>query len=121
MIVTTHADTAELYAFALEHAGFAVRCVPTPDEAVPACLDTPPMAVVIHVSPRVNAEAIGTALRRASPSTALIGLFSMQLPMTSLKTVLDAFDDVVMIPCSPDALVARLGRLLERKRRQASA
>jgi hypothetical protein len=43
------------------------------------------------------------------------------LPVALLKHVLDHFDDVIMIPCSPDALVARVMRLQEKKRKQMSA
>lgn len=116
LLVTSHPDTAELYGFALEHAGFSVRCVPETDEAVDTCRAAPPLAVIVHFRPRHDPLAVGTALRQASVHAALLGLFSMQLPISTLSKVLESFDDVVMIPCAPDALVDRLTRVVQRKR-----
>lgn len=116
LLVTSHADTAELYGFALEHAGFSVRCVPETDEAVDTCRATPPLAVIVHFRPKHDPLAVGSALRQASIQPALLGLFSMRLPIATLTKVLESFDDVVMIPCSPDTLIERLTKVMERRR-----
>ncbi len=121
MLVTGHDDTAELYRFALERSGYSVQRYRTPPDAVAACRRTTPLAVVVHFAPREDAVATGAALRSISLRTVLVGLFSIQLPMSALAQVLETFDDVIMIPCAPDALVTRVARLEERKQRQASA
>jgi DNA-binding response OmpR family regulator len=121
MLVTDHDDTAELYTLALEHAGFAVQRFHEPAEVVRASRTTPPLAVVVHFSPRQDPAAVGVTLRSVGFRTVLLGLFSIQLPLTALRDVLETFDDVIMIPCSPEALVTRIVRLGERKAKQASA
>jgi DNA-binding response OmpR family regulator len=121
MLVTPHDDTAELYRFALERAGYAVERCRTPQEALEAGRHITPLAIVVHFTPRENPAAIGAALRSLSLRTVLVGLFSIQLQMSALRQVLETFDDVIMIPCTPDALVARVVGLEERKQKQASA
>lgn len=120
-LVTDHDDTAELYSLALGRAGFDVARCTSIDAAVEACRARSPLAVVVHFTPRHDAASVGSVLRAGNPGTVLIGLFSIQLPLSTLRQVLDHFDDVIMIPCAPEALVARIVRLQERKRRQASA
>ncbi len=121
MLVTGHDDTAELYRFALERAGYAVRRYRAPQDAVEDCSRIAPFAVVVHFTPREDPTAVGVALRSISLRTILVGLFSIQLPISALHRVLETFDDVVMIPCTPDALVGHIVRLQERKQKQASA
>jgi DNA-binding response OmpR family regulator len=121
LLVSGHPDTAELYACAFEQAGFLCTGTRTEDEALAAARNATPAAVILHVHPNQDPAAIGVALRRAAPGAALIGLFSMRLPPPRLKEVLRSFDDVVLIPCPPDALVLRVMRLVERKRREESA
>ena len=116
LLVTNHPDTAELYAFALERAGFTVNTAANPREAVRACQDAPPDVTVVHFAPAENPTDVGRTLRESSAEMILIGLFSMQLPVTTLQQLLHFFDDVILIPCPPDALVDRLQRLLEKKK-----
>ena len=116
LLVTNHPDTAELYAFALERAGFTVNTAANAGEAIRACHDAPPDATVVHFAPAENPGEVGKALRQANVKMILIGLFSMQLPMTTLQQILEIFDDVILIPCPPDALVNRVRRLLEKKK-----
>lgn len=118
LLVSNHPDTVELYAFALEHAGFSCRGIRTTAEALASARQSAPLAIVLHIHPSEDPAEVGRSLRQAAPLAALIGLFSMQLPLASLKHVLQSFDDVLLIPCSPDALVARLLTLLETKRRR---
>ncbi len=121
VFVSNHQDTAELYALALEAAGFAVACAPDVAAAL-ALIDTiPPAAIIVHFLPRNDPAAIGALLRQGRPATVLIGLFSIHLPVATLQKVLASFDDVALIPCSPDTLVSRLLRLEEIKQRQQSA
>lgn len=119
--VSGHPDTAELYATALEQAGFRCIGISSAEQAVATARQAPPLAVVLHVHPNQDPAAIGLRLRQAAPGAALIGLFSMQPPTPRLKDVLRSFDDVMMIPCSPDSLVVRVLRLVEGKRREESA
>lgn len=121
ILVTTHPDTADLYGLALEQAGFAVHCCGEPVQALMPFEPHAPLAVVVHFRPKDDPLQIGGSLRRAWPQAVLLGLFSMQLPVAALKTVLETFDDVVMIPCSPDALIARLARLEVSRRNTSSA
>ena len=121
VFVSNHQDTADLYAFALEEAGFAVVCAPDIASALAVIGAEPPTAIVVHFVPRNDPAAIGALLRQGRPGTVLFGLFSIQLPVKTLETVLAYFDDVVLIPCAPDALVTRLMRLEEMKRPQESA
>lgn len=121
VFVSNHQDTAELYALALEAAGFSVECASDTAAALAVMGPTTPVAVVVHVLPRNDPAAIGALLRQGRPGTVLIGLFSIQLPVATLAAVLKFFDDVVLIPCAPDALVSRVVRLEEMKRRQESA
>lgn len=121
MLVTDHDDTADLYRFALEQADFSVQRYVTIDESVVASRTSAPLAIVVHCTPRHDPAAVGAVLRACNPRAVLIGLFSIQLPLTLLKRVLDHFDDVIVIPCSPDALVTRVMRLQEKKRKQISA
>lgn len=121
LLVTGHDDTAELYRFALERAGYAVERYRTPVEAVEACRSLAPVAIVVHFTPRENPTAVGAAFRSLTLRTVLVGLFSIQLPISALRQVLESFDDVIMIPCTPDALVSHVVRLQERKQKQASA
>jgi DNA-binding response OmpR family regulator len=121
LLVSGHPDTAELYTCALEQAGFECTGTRTADEAVAVARSTRPLAVILHVHPNQDPAAIGVSLRQAAPAAALIGLVSMPLPPPRLKEVLRSFDDVVLIPCTPDALIVRVTRLVERKRRQESA
>ena len=116
VLVTNHPDTAELYAFGLERAEFAVTPVTSTREAVRICRAAPPDAVIVHFAPAENPAEVGATLRQSNPEMILIGLFSMRLPMTTLQQVLKTFDDVILIPCPPDALVARLQRLLKKKK-----
>jgi DNA-binding response OmpR family regulator len=113
--VTGHQDTAELYGFALEHAGFAVRWLKSPAQAIEACRADPPAAAIVHFAPIDNPVDISLALRPASGRAALIGLFSMTLPSVTLKQVIGTLNDVLMIPCSPDRLVSRLSFIIEHK------
>jgi DNA-binding response OmpR family regulator len=115
LLVTNHPDTADLYAFALNRAGFTVTSAATPGEALKTCHDAPPDAVIVHFAPAENPAKIGESLRQSNPHMILIGLFSMQLPMTALQHVLQTFDDVILIPCPPDALVTRLQRLFKKQ------
>jgi DNA-binding response OmpR family regulator len=121
MLVTDHDDTAELYRPGLENASFAVQRCETIDEAIAACHACKPLAIVVHFTPRHDASTVGAALRSGNPGAVLIGLFSIQLSLGSLKTVLEDFDDVILIPCAPEALVARVVGLHEKKERMASA
>jgi DNA-binding response OmpR family regulator len=121
ILVTDHEDTAELYRLALEHAGYSVQRCLTANDAVDACAVSAPLAIVVHFTPRHDAAATGAMLRSHNPGSVLIGLFSIQLQLSTLRDVLDHFDDVIMIPCVPETLVSRIVRLQERKRRQASA
>jgi hypothetical protein len=68
--------------------------------------------------PQHDAVALGALLREGRPDTVLVGLFSMQLPMSALKQLLEVFDDIVLIPCAPDALVSRIKRLEQLKKRE---
>jgi DNA-binding response OmpR family regulator len=111
--VTSHQDTAELYGFALEHAGFATRWLKSPAHAVEACRADPPAAAVVHFAPVDDPLDVSQALRAACGRGALIGLFSMALPAATLKQVLGNLNDVLMIPCSPDRLVSRLTFIIE--------
>jgi DNA-binding response OmpR family regulator len=121
LFVSNHPDTAELYSFALKHAGFDCVCVETAQAAVALSRETIPGAIVLHLHPNEGPEEIGSALRQNAPGTALIGLFSVQLSSARLKQILRSFDDALLIPCTPDALVARVVRLMETRRRQESA
>lgn len=120
-LVTDHDDTADLYRLALEQAEFKVERCTSIDAAVDICRSRASMAIVVHITPRHDPASAGLMLRSANPGAILIGLFSIQLPLSTLRDVLDQFDDVIMIPCVPEALVGRIVRLQERKRRQASA
>jgi DNA-binding response OmpR family regulator len=112
--VTGHQDTAELYGFALEHAGFAVRWLKSPAHAVEACRADPPAAAVVHFAPvRRSGRCQPGPASRPAAAAALIGLFSMALPAATLKQVLGNLNDVLMIPCSPDRLVSRLSFIIE--------
>lgn len=113
--VTSHQDTAELYGFALEHAGFATRWLKSPAQAVEACRADPPTAAVVHFAPVDDPLGVSVALRQACGRATLIGLFSMVLPSSTLKQVLGNLNDVLMIPCSPDRLVSRLTFIIEHK------
>ncbi|HSL21843.1 MAG TPA: hypothetical protein VK886_09920 [Vicinamibacterales bacterium] len=119
--MTAHPDTADLYGLALEQAGFAVLSCNEPQQALAPRDLHAPLAIVVHFRPKDDPLQIGGSLRRAWPQAVLLGLFSMQLPVTALKNVLETFDDVVMIPCSPDALISRLARLEVGRRNQNSA
>lgn len=121
ILVTEHDDTAELYQLALEHAAFRVTRCRAIEEAEAACRARRPIAIVVHFAPRHDPVAAGSLLRAENPQAVLIGLFSIQLSQESLKGVLDKFDDAIVIPCSPDALVTRIVRLHQRKEGQASA
>lgn len=121
LLVTEHDDTAELYQLGLEQAGFLVQRCGAVEEATDVCRLSAPTAIVVHFTPRHDPAAAGVLLRAGNPRAVLIGLFSIQLPLASLRRVLDTFDDVIIIPCTPDALVARVVRLKERKQKQASA
>ncbi len=121
VFVSNHQDTADLYAFALEEAGFAVVCAPDVASALAVIGADMPTAIVVHFMPRNDPAAIGALLRQGRAGTVLIGLFSIQLPVKTLETVLSYLDDVVLIPCPPDALVSRLMQLEEMKRPQESA
>lgn len=106
---------------ALERADFSTARCRTVDEAVEACRAAAPIAIVVHFAPRHDPATVGSVLRAGNPGSVLIGLFSIQLSLSTLKHVLDNFDDVIMIPCAPEALVARVMRLQERKRKQKQA
>lgn len=121
LFVSNHADTADLYSYALEQAGYRVKCVADMHAAITAAGTPIPLAIVVHLLPRHDPVAVGALLRQGRPSTVIIGLISMQLSIDALKRVLGVFDDVVMIPCTPDALVSRVVGLERVKRRQASA
>lgn len=121
IFVSNHEDTADLYAFALEQAGYAPHCSPDIHAALTVLGSSAPLAVIVHLLPRHDPAAIGALLRQGRSATVLIGLLSMQLPVETLTHVLEVFDDVVLIPCSPDALVARVAKLEQAKRRQQSA
>jgi DNA-binding response OmpR family regulator len=79
-----------------------------------------PLAIIVQIMPHHDAAALGAMLREGRPDTMLVGLFSIQLSVTTLKTLLQVFDDVVLIPCAPDALVARI-RKLERLKKRGGA
>ena len=121
ILVTGHDDTAELYRFALERAGYDVQRYISPRDAVEACRGIAPLAVIVHFTPREDPATVGAAFRSIGLRTVLVGLFSIQLSISALRQVLETFDDVIMIPCAPDALVAHVVRLEERKQKQASA
>lgn len=120
-LITEHDDTAELYRLVLEQAGFRTERFDTVDRAVSAPRSQPPAAIIVQFTPRQDPAAVGRILRSSNPDVVLIGLFSIQLPLSTLRHVLHHFDDVIMIPCTPEALVAHVVRLQERKNRQASA
>lgn len=116
LLVISHGDTADLYTIALENAGYQVARAPRLSDAARACRDTTCDAVIVNVLPRDDASRMGAAFRDARPGLVLIGLLSMQLPLATLEEVLRVFDEVVLIPCAPDALVSRLDRLLQQKK-----
>src|SRR5512132_4108864 len=91
-LVTDHDDTAELYRMALERADFVTARCRTVDEAVEACRATAPIAIVVHFAPRHDPATVGSVLRAGNPGSVLIGLFSIQLSLSTLKHVLDNFD-----------------------------
>jgi DNA-binding response OmpR family regulator len=121
LLVSRHSDTRELYGYALGQAGFACRGVASLADAVTDAGQVASNAVIVQLHPTDDPAEVGRAVRQAVPRAALIGLVSMQLPVATLKQVLGTFDDVVLIPCSPDALVARVTRLLRTRKRQESA
>jgi DNA-binding response OmpR family regulator len=118
LLISRHADTRDLYGYALEQAGFACKGIPSIPDAVAQARQASPAALVVQLHPSDDPAEIGQQIREAVPRAALIGLVSMQLPVSTLKQVLASFDDVVLIPCSPDALVARLTRLLRTRNSQ---
>jgi DNA-binding response OmpR family regulator len=120
LLISRHADTRDLYGYALEEAGFTCKGIPSIPDAMVQARETSPAALVVQLHPTDDPAEIGLKMREAVPRAALIGLVSMQLPVSTLKQVLGSFDDVVLIPCSPDALVARLNRLLRTRNRQES-
>jgi DNA-binding response OmpR family regulator len=117
VLVSNHEDTADLYSYALEEAGFAVACASDHLAALDSIAGAQPLAVVVHLFPYDDPLAIGTLLRRRAPDIVLVGLVSVQLSIATLRAALTIFDDVVMIPCAPDALVDHVRRL-EKKRHE---
>jgi DNA-binding response OmpR family regulator len=117
VLVSNHEDTADLYTYALEEAGYAVTCASDHLAALDSIARARPLAVVVHLFPYDDPLAIGALLRRRAPGIVLVGLVSVQLSMAILRAALTIFDDVVMIPCAPDALVDHVKRL-DKKRHE---
>jgi DNA-binding response OmpR family regulator len=121
LFVSNHPDTAELYAYALEDAGFSVQCAADIEAALAVIGSDVPSVIIVHLLPRQNPTTIGAQLRKGRSSAVLIGLMSVQLPLASLKPMLDVFDDVVLIPCTPEALVGHVIKLEQEKPRRSPA
>jgi DNA-binding response OmpR family regulator len=122
LLVSNHPDTAELYAYALDLAGFEVHCSEDPHGTPVPPISATPIAVIMHLLPRHDPLAVGALLRQRAPGAMLIGLISVRLRPETLDSMLAIFDDVVMIPCMPDALVKRLAspKLVRRRSEQSS-
>jgi DNA-binding response OmpR family regulator len=121
LLVSNHPDTAEVYSSALEAAGFSVLCAPDVEAALAVIGPDAPRGIIVDLLPRQDPVALGAMLREGRPATFLVGLLSMEIPLSALKPVLDVFDDVVLVPCSPEALVVRLLKLDRTRQRQPSS
>lgn len=113
LLVCGHADTADLYKSALEHAGMATSVTQTPDAAIALLKERQASTVVVLIGPSDDAVAIGRALREepGSADATLLALSSVQHRTDTLREVLQNFDDEMLIPCTPDALMQRIAAL----------
>jgi DNA-binding response OmpR family regulator len=113
LLVCGHADTADLYKSALEHAGIATAVTPTPDEALAVLQEQPASTIVVLIGPNDDPVAIGRALREQPGSAAatLLALSSVPHRKDTLRDLLDHFDDELLIPCTPETLMARISAI----------
>ncbi len=110
LLVCGHADTADLYKSALEYAGIATTVTPTQSEALGLLKEQHASAVVVLIGPADDPVTIGREFRQQPGSAAatLVALSSVQHRHDTLRELLENFDDEVMIPCTPSALIERI-------------
>lgn len=91
----------------------ATSVTQTPDAAIALLKERQASTVVVLIGPSDDAVAIGRALREepGSADATLLALSSVQHRTDTLREVLQNFDDEMLIPCTPDALMQRIAAL----------
>ena len=123
LLVCDHPDTADLYQSALEYGGFRTSVARTPAEAVALMRQEHADAVVVLIGPGDDPVAIGRAFRAEPGSAAatLVALSSVQHAKETLRAALQSFDDAMLIPCTPETLIARISEIAKEKNRETTA
>lgn len=111
-------DNRDVYALYFEHAGFDVAQARTGDEALACIESTNPVAVIMDLSMPGLDGWEATRLIKSNPRTKNVVVIVVTGHATfddSQRARAAGADDVCTKPCLPDALLARVKALLERR------